>query len=710
MVAVDIENTSGILDGGLRHGRIRQSFQHGLGLQPLRDDCLFLPLREPILEGYASIGAGTRHYRWAILEPLSLCGIAGIFCQRQPNGSLEDSVRRMTSVLKHRGPDAIGHYCENRIALGHTRLAIIDLTAESNQPFFSDDGRYVLVFNGEIFNYLELRDDLQSEGVSFRTKSDTEVLLKSYVHWGPGATKRFHGMWAFAIYDRRDEVLFCSRDRFGIKPFNYAVGDGVFAFASEVKSLLEWDPRLRSPNFSALSLLLRKSISGSNQETCFENVLRLPPACNLTVSVHGQQLSRYWDYPVDFRREITMEEAAEEIKYLLSNSVQLRLRSDVPIGITLSSGLDSSSIAALARRHSSASFVTYTANYRIDNDEAPIALELSRSLQMLPRLISVEPEDVLGTLRNLIWHLETPHASPAVIPYWHIMEAVAKETTVVLEGQGADELFAGYTLNAFPLALWDRLSTFRWNEAAREFVKMGRTMSRHKYVGNLWFVGWLIRSMFPYLHVPFRHFRGDESVYGDLLQGAQVAKDRAKVPSGNSDALNRYLCDSMQTVLVDLLHYGDAISMAHSVESRLPFLDYQLVEFAASLPGSLKLTNGYGKEVVRRAVEDYVPAHVVRNPIKLGFPTPINAWFRDNPKETIYPVLDSPECRRRGVFNHRQMMRMVDRHVKGQVNIFSLIFRWITTELWFQEFIDKRPYVAHSTPDKVWAGNMVHQD
>lgn len=614
-----------------------------------------------------------------------MCGIAGIYGIARSLAVGADELERMIATMPYRGPDArgIARYGEH-VGLGHLRLSILDLRPESNQPFEIDGGDYAIAYNGEIFNYIELRQELEALGHVFRTTSDTEVLLRAYAQWGADAVGRFNGMWAFAIYDRRRDELFCSRDRFGIKPFNYAVHGGRFLFASESKAILAVAPELATPNYDSLSRLLRASIGARLADTCFAGIKRLPPAHNLTVTREGVRVARYWDYPGDVDESIAPGDAAAGLREQLVDSLKLRMRSDVPVGATLSGGVDSSSIVCLLRAFTDAPFETFTASFPGEKfDEAPIAERLSRSLGMSPNPVPANPKELLPELRQIIRHLENPIHTPAVLPLWHIMQAARQKVTVLLEGQGADELLAGYYTN-YVTAAADRLWTGHPLAAARE---VGWEMRRVGLKRSVMLAG---RAVGPaWGHRLFRRARGDESVYaGPLAQGPEDAPRHRDAPRTH-DRLNASLIRQHEGRLVDLLHYGDVISMAHSIESRLPFLDHRLVEYCFRLPGRLKYVNGHGKAVLKDAVRRDVPAEILTTRQKLGFVVPIARWFRERPAETVYPVLRSAACRRRGIFDPQKLDSALEKHRRGAADLSNNIYRWIMTELWFQEFIDR---------------------
>jgi asparagine synthase (glutamine-hydrolysing) len=496
-------------------------------------------------------------------------------------------------------------------------------------------------------------------------------------------------MWAFVIYDRARDVLFCSRDRFGIKPLNYAVHRGRFLFASEIKAILAAAPELTRPDYASLSMMLRASIGANQEHSCFEGVLRVPAAHNLTVTRRGVRLSRYWDYPTETDERLSPDDAADGLRAQLVDSLRLRMRSDVPVGSTLSGGVDSSSIVCLLREFFDGEHNTFTAQYEGEAcDESPRAEALAKSLGMTSNLIPALSHAFLPLLRTIIRHLESPLHNPAVFPLWNIMEAARRKVTVVLEGQGADELLAGYTTFCFPHAIAGALRRGDVAGAARELRWAFRNEGAAKALL------WLGRTAAPWGHTLYRTVRGDEGVYAGPLRDVPWHDWERRDAPTMRDPLNRALRAQHSTTLIDLLHYGDAISMAHSIESRLPFLDHRLVEYAFRLPGRHKYRDGHGKAVLKRAVRGRVPEAILDSRRKLGFVVPIADWFRTRPDETVYPVLRSKTCRERGLFDPTRMDRAVRRHIDGHVDLSNTIYRWILTELWFQEFIDRAPSAA----------------
>ena len=617
-----------------------------------------------------------------------MCGVVAILdASAKPVSAAE--LERALDTVRHRGPDGSGTWCEvGGVGLGHVRLAVIDLSRDSDQPFVSHDGALVLSYNGEIFNYLELRAELGGLGHVFRTRSDTEVLLAAYEEWGRDVCSHLNGMWAFAIYDARRRELFCSRDRFGIKPLYYAsVGDRLL-LASEVKALLAVEPSLAQLEPSAVSKLMRASLSGHVPEHFCKGVRRFPTAHNMVAKLGRQPVfTRYWDYPAHIDTGVSFEAACERFRALLVDSVRLRMRSDVPVGTTLSSGMDSSSLVCLLRSFYAGEHHAFTAQFAgSEYDESAAAGQLARDLGMSHSCVPTSV-DFLPTLERVVHHMDGPTRCPATLPLWNIMRAMRERIVVCLEGQGADELLAGYYQMVAPAAVADAVRAGRWRQAGVA-LRAGLFPQDEGWRGGVRGGLEFARAAVPSAHRAFRRIRGDEAVYAGVLAGGPDTQQEREDAPTCGEALSTNLRRSHESNLTTLLHYGDAISMAHSIESRLPFLDHRLVEFVFSLPGEYKLRDGRGKALLREAVRGCVPDEILADRPKLGFVVPIREWFRSQPDATVLPVLLSARCRDRGLFNPKALERALRRHIAGHVDLSNQIFRWLTLELWCRDVLD----------------------
>jgi asparagine synthase (glutamine-hydrolysing) len=625
-----------------------------------------------------------------------MCGIFGIITQS--NLIDKDKIKESAGLMQYRGPDAYGQWgIENKIELAHLRLSIIDLSPESNQPFFSNCGNYVIVFNGEIYNYLEIKQELILLGHKFRTTSDTEVLLNSYIEWGDKCVSKFNGDWAFAIYNIKENALFCSRDRFGVKPFNYSVIDDSFIFSSEIKSIIHYFPQLRNPNYNVIANFCRNSLGAQIEETWFNDVFRLMPAHNLTWKNGEISIERYWDYPKQTINNLNTDEATEKYKELFVDAVKLRMRSDVPIGTTLSSGIDSGSIVSVLRKFYNEDHNTFTAVFNstdythfekksfsedITIDEGTLVKRLANDLNLKSHLIDIPKADFCKDLAHVIYHLESGHGSPATIPISKIMSYAKDYVTVVMEGQGADELLSGYVTNTFPFLIWELFKRGNLTQIRKEFLEYKKTYSL-SYSLKLYFR--LLNN--DNLERAYQRKNGISKTFGPKLKNYTRINDYPYKPEGFNENFNAELYKSHTGVLVNLLHYGDAISMSESIESRLPFMDINLVEFAFKLPYNLKMENGLGKYIQRLAMKNIVPKYILENPIKFGFNTPLSQYFESLDSDANN-ILLSEKCLNRGIYNGIGLRALINNHINKSQNNSTLLFRLLSVELWFRNFID----------------------
>lgn len=609
--------------------------------------------------------------------------------------------------MKHRGPDAqVWKQVAGEALFGHTRLSIIDLSNASNQPIVAHN-RFWLVFNGEIFNYLELRSELVDAGVHFHTLGDAEVLLQSYVHWGESCVQRFNGMWSFAIYDQNERTLFCSRDRFGEKPFNYALLDGRFYFASEIKALLAYAPELAEPDYNIISNFCRTSVGAQHPETWFKKVRRLQPGHNLSISNGKVNITRYWNYPQQINNDILLEEARQEYATLFHDAVRIRMRSDVPLGVTLSSGLDSSSIAYAMQRIDPAPHHCFTSRFSpVEGlvqdqaiyaeaggaiDESISARRVAQELKLQSHVVDTEYSDFVSQLSNIIWHLESGNSSPAVFPLMQLLKKARAHVTVLLDGQGADELLGGYVANIIWQNFIDLIASRRYREALASVKEYSKTY-KLRYGVLMALRG--ASNRLPWLSTLHQRSAGTFGVFGPALRDYNRLHDYPPLPDEkNIGWVAETLRRQHSGGLVNLLHYGDAISMASSIESRMPFLDHRLVEFVWSLPSDFKIKLGVGKYIHRQAMRGLVPDWIIDNRTKFGFNSPIASQFRKTFTGVEGPVdvLLSTRSLERGLFDRSGLQNLIDKHRQGKRDHSAILFRLLSTELWFRQFQDIPP-------------------
>ncbi len=544
---------------------------------------------------------------------------------------------------------------------------------------------FTIVFNGEIFNYIELKEELKIEGYTFKTESDTEVITASYHLWGEECVK-FNGMWAFAIYDKDKDTLFCSRDRFGIKPFNYTIFKENFLFASEIKSILEYNPELRKPNYGAISAFCRESVGAQNIESWFEGIYRLPSAHNLIIEKGECTIYEYWDYPSKVDKNIAWPEALQTYTDLFNDAVRIRLRSDVPLGATLSSGLDSTSIVCTVDKVFGQEINTYTASFPDEKyDEYNTVDALRKDHNFLPNKVVVEYDDFLKRLHQLVYHLESGHASPAIFPLSKVHEEAKKKLTVVLEGQGADELIAGYLDWYFVDHFIDLLLEFKFKMALKQLKEFNKVWSFKTAIllfGRIYLPMWARRF--------YRKLDGIDSIYIGKIRSynkKSIVINKLKY-SNKEKRLNKSLKRRHRFGLANLLHYGDAISMMYSLESRLPFMDYRLVEYAFKLPSQFKIQQGFGKYIHRKAMEDILPHSIVYDMNKIAFKTPIENVFFQN--EKVRDILMSDSLKNRNLFDKDDINKLLKLTVSKKKDHSRLLFRILEVEIWFRTFIDQK--------------------
>lgn len=610
-----------------------------------------------------------------------MCGILG-YISFDDKAIDKAKFDKALQAIIYRGPNCqqSRFFDTDKLALGHVRLSIIDLTDSANQPMPVD--QYYVVFNGEIYNYIELKEELSIKGYTFKTNSDTEVLVKAYDCWGESCVNRFNGMWGFAIYNTLDNTVFCSRDRFGIKPFCYYFDQNRLIFSSQVKPIITYDSSLRKPNYNSIALFCRESIGGENPETWFENINRLLPGHNLVVKNNHVSIYKYYNY-TSKRQKITLAEAKNKFHELFIDSVKLRMRSDVPVGVTLSGGHDSTSVVAGVRQFNKEPLNTFTAHFPgFVNDEYSTAKKTNKHYDLDGNPVLVELEkDYIDGLSKIIYHLESGHASPAVFPLWKIYEIAKTKVTVVLEGQGADELLAGY-IQAFGFSiLCEKLLKFQFGL----FVKHFRELARNYSVKTM-LIMWLRLGLPEFVKkLVRRHLLKTESV----LEGKLANCDHKYNPKCNSNSLLvRTLQYSHQTTLVNLLQYGDAISMAFSLESRLPFMDYRLVDFVMSLPEDFLINEGRGKYIQREALRHILPEYINVETKKLGFVTPIDDFFSAN-RPLLEKILLDKRTLARQLFNEKKLRQFINCEKPG-LGHSNFLFRLLNVELWFRLFIDQQ--------------------
>ena len=609
----------------------------------------------------------------------------------------QNNFHHALDLLAHRGPDDRGVYTENDILLGHRRLSIIDLTAAGHQPMVDRESGAVIVYNGEIYNYIELREELRAKGRICHTESDTEVLLKAFLEWGSPCLNKLNGMWSFAIWLPRSRKLFFARDRFGVKPFYY-LNNHNFAFASEPKSLLSLFSGCRAVNPKTLYEFLALGQLYTSHTSFYRGIDLLPPAhCGeYDESLESLRIWRYWDYPSESTDLRSGDQSAEEFRALFDDAVRLRLRSDVPVGISLSGGLDSTAVLAASMKGRTSQRVCFTSVYsETERGEAEWAYKALKPYGVSPIEVPAPKSHWTETLKKISWHMDGPGYSPAVYPVWFLMkEARALRVPVLLEGQGADEALGGYP----QYSVLDIIEKFKKSllciDAGALLATIRAWQGLTRTFTHQWAWLWLLRESFPQLINLNRRRIGASSVIRPEF--ATEALDRGAErtslhPPGHMDRVTTRLWeDHSCNILPGLLHYGDAISMAHSVESRLPFMDYRLVEYLFSRLADIKIHTGQTKWVLREYLRNAGQGEIGNRPDKQGYPTPADRWLEENRGAVPRDCLLSPNARIHEYCDPGMIERLIDLHIAGSKLSGNHIYRLLSTEFWLQECLSTR--------------------
>ena len=633
-----------------------------------------------------------------------MCGINGIALSSRARRSVDVlTLERMRDVLTHRGPDDCGIFIDGRIGLGHRRLSIVDVTA-GHQPMTNEDGSLQIVYNGEIYNHSDFRQPLEARGHQYTTHCDTETILHLYEEEGARCVEHLRGMFAFAIWDQVKRELFIARDRLGIKPLYYVhADDGSLYFASEIKSLLAARAVAPEINFSALPDHLANHAT-SGEETLFRGVKRLLPGHTLLWRDGRIHIEKYWDLHFarngDERRADT--DYIEEWTELFRASVRLRLMADVPLGMFLSGGIDSSAIAAVMSGMVDEPIKTFSVAFaEREANELEYARLVARAYKTDHHEVIVSPEDFFAALPKLVWHEDEPLAHLASIPLYFVSRLASQHVKVVLTGEGSDEMLAGYERyrkTIYNLALGARYNSLT-SESMRRAVRRclenlpEGSKARQKLSRTFLYLPLDIESIYFDNFAVFPRGMQRELLTPD-------AKDRVRAHDPYADVrrhlattdaatpLNRLLYADTKTYLHELLMKQDQMSMAASIESRVPFLDHKLVEFTARLPERMKLRGWTTKYILRQGLKDVLPAAILNRP-KMGFPVPIGAWFRGRFRSVIDEYVVSERAINRGLFDPTFVRRLVEQHQSGTKNHAERLWALVNFEAWLRQFFDR---------------------
>lgn len=645
-----------------------------------------------------------------------MCGVAGVV-SLNPDADWRSSIRSMIATLSHRGPDDEGywHDADTGVTLGHRRLSIVDLSAEGHQPMASASGRFEMSFNGEVYNFVELRRELEARGHGFRGHSDTEVMLASFEEWGvPNSVERFTGMFAFAVLDRRERVLYLVRDRLGEKPLYYGWSGGSFLFASELKAMRAHPAWRGAINRDALALFMRYGYIAA-PHSIYQGVSKLLPGAMLTLRLRSEResalaVARYWSPQMAAEGGVAApftgdtNEAADTLEELLRNAIRGQMEADVPLGAFLSGGIDSSTIVALMQALSSQPVKTFTIGFNEKGfNEAGHAKAVARHLGSEHTELYVTAQDAMAVIPQLATIYDEPFADPSQIPTFLVAQLARRHVTVSLSGDGGDELFSGYSRYEIGQGLWNRVN--RLPHGSRKMLaRFSRALPDSAWSG-------LLNVASPFLSRQHQltadrlHKLADaldeatpEALYRHLVS---IWKDTAAlVPNSiepqtaftDAELVRRVknfgermmLVDQMSYLPDDILVKVDRASMWTSLESRVPFLDHRIVEFAWRLPMAMKHRQGQGKWLLRQVLYRYVPRDLVERP-KMGFGVPIGDWLRGPLKNWAEALLDERRLRDEGLLNAAMIRQTWAEHLSGKRNWQYYLWNILMFESWIAE-------------------------
>jgi asparagine synthase (glutamine-hydrolysing) len=635
-----------------------------------------------------------------------MCGITGVM--EFGGGRVEpESLREMCAAMVHRGPDDEGIYTDGSVGIGMRRLSIVDLAA-GHQPLSNEDGTVWIVFNGEIYNHADSRKQLEAGGHQYRTHSDTETIIHLYEEYGPDCVKHLRGMFAFAIWDARRQRLFIARDRLGIKPLYYQLTSQRIVFGSEIKVVVAFPgssaelDRAVLPEYLAFGYL-------SGEQTFYNGIRKLMPGHWMEIDPSGQiRIEQYWDLAAT-ESEHTQSESyyVQTYREMLEQAVGSHLMSDVPLGVFLSGGVDSSAVAALMTKIRGNPVETFSVGYAEDTySELPYARIVARHLNSVHHEVLVSQQDFFDSLPHLIWHEDEPIVWPSSVPLYFVAQLAHERVKVVLTGEGADETLAGYTRYAFTLknAAWGRTYRRMTPNALRGMVRRAiadsswisanlRRKLSHTFLarnGNSW-ASFYFDNFFSAFSENDQAGLFSDAVLKECAVGTAYQNVLEYWEHSSGEMLRRLLYTDIKTYLVELLMKQDNMSMAASIESRVPFLDHVLVEFATNIPQRLQLGGFAGKRILKKAVEDLLPHSILYRP-KLGFPTPWSRWLAGPQLDVIRKLLLESRSLQRELFQPSAVERLFEEHRSGYRDHYDRIWRLLNLELWHRVCVEKEEH------------------
>jgi len=621
-----------------------------------------------------------------------MCGIAGVIQQNQQIN--KDLLGEMRDTFSYRGPDDKGLWIDqdDKIGLAHRRLSIIDPTPDGHQPMLDDETGNVIVFNGEVYNYIEIRKQLEKLGIQFKTHTDTEVILKAYRVYGQNCIKHFNGMFAIAIWDRSEKSLFLVRDRLGIKPLYYQqTEDGSLLFASEVKAIRKYINQSQDINVGLLDQYFSFGyIPG--EKTLLKDINRLLPGCCAIYSNGELTISQYWDLEFDNQTDMGLNHYVEGVKEILNDSLDLRLRSDVPLGIFLSGGLDSSAVVALLSSRVEEQLKTFSVAFDFGSqyNESEYANIVSRKFNTDHHELIIDPESFCDFIPDYINLMDEPVTESAAIALHYISKLASEHVTVVLSGEGSDEIFAGYDLYKY-MSVIERYRGIVGDAGANIINKLiGAVVNPNNKLSK-----YSLLSTIP-LNKRYKGISVYEERYKDLLfndqlkttikedRSAELFLEKLFEKTRHLDTLSKMLYFDTKTWLVDdLLIKADRMSMASSLELRVPFLDYRLVEYAAKMPSKYKLNLKTSKYILKKMMHGLLPDEIIYRK-KMGFPTPLSLMFKGGLKEYAYDTLMASNASLHQYLRKESIQQLLDEHMGSKFDHHRTLWQLVVLEEWFK--------------------------
>lgn len=617
-----------------------------------------------------------------------MCGISGILSKTEEKEEMVIRINRMNLLLNHRGPDGCGVWIDENIALGHTRLSIIDLHSRSKQPM-EYDNNYIITYNGEIYNYDILKKDLYD--YKFNTDSDTEVILALYKKYGKNCVDFLDGMFSFALWDKRKKELFCARDRLGIKPFYYFYENNNFYFASEIKALLPYVSKVEE-DLEGISeyLIFQYPISDN---TMFKNIKQLMPGCCINFSFDNHiRIEKYWE--LDYRNKVndSREEIMYNIKQLFDKSIKNHLKSDVPVGSYISGGIDSGLVSILSKKenklHSSyhGRFTDYSGF-----DESKYAEIISNKLDISLNIMDINCDDFKENIKKILYYLDYPIVGPGSFPQYMVSKLVSENVKVILGGQGGDEIFCGYVRYLIPYFENIIHKTINGQpEELKHFLNKAEIIKQYiPMLKNFWKDG-----LFDDLRDRYFKILDRSNVLDDIINWNVINKNKIKEKYNNifdnknipkDDYFNKMLDFDLKYCLPALLQVEDRMSMAWSVESRVPIINHKLIEYVAKIPENMKIEKGNPKSLLKNSFKKDIPEEIINRKDKMGFPVPLNNWFNGKLRIFIIGLIKNLKGR------NLSYMKITDKFMddlKNTTKFSRKIWILLSLELWYQNYFD----------------------